>query len=269
MRRLICYVLLALLLSGCGGYFGEAIRVQPNARVIVVNAIEDDILHGHVGLTVFTNYRNAIENDWSLSDYSESLVTRWLSEAGYVVVNVELPETMKQTVINGDHTGTPTVFHLNHQLRTWVDQQLQTARADALVLLQTSASAMLEDVGPKPRGIAVRTAHGSPPSMAVLSLHLDGPVYYGSPPTFAHLPASALRNCRLVLEPSQFGLDDWKKLSAEHLAAFKEPVLDMAARSLDAYLKSSGLLSGTIEGCRKFAERVKSDPTYADLPIRR
>ena len=78
-------------------------RVQPGwvRAVAIVNEMDPEVTHAHVGKTIFGTFEHKFENDWNIPDFVNSTLSRKLGEHGIASRTVELTAAERDLFFGG------------------------------------------------------------------------------------------------------------------------------------------------------------------------
>lgn len=236
---------LSALAQEAGRADGASLR-----RVLLINVMESDLTHSHLGVTAFTNYQNALPNDWNLPGWTGERASSILAEAGWEVVAIQPPDERAKAIRDNRYIKTGwTKSRLEAGFGQWLDGEMKANRASSALILRTVERRFPPDLPVFYSGYGVMSMHGKIPKRAFLFANVAAvPI---AADTFEVGRGVRWRDsdCRVRLDPTEIAVDSYENLTATHLAPYREEIQSLMETRLRQDLIAASLLPGEVESC--------------------
>ncbi|MCI4566498.1 hypothetical protein [Lysobacter sp. CFH 32150] len=218
--------------------------------VLLVNALEPELTHTHLGVTAFTNYENKIPNDWKLSATIEGRARELLTGTGYRVVVASVPDEQLQMIRSRRHVKMGwSSARPSPDFAKWLEAEMSAQGATVAIILGTYRRKFAFNVPVSYEGYGVMSMHGKTPKHAYLFANVYASVFSGEPLGIAEGASFNESDCRAILKPNEIAVDSFESLSADLLAPYRQTIEALAGQRLKQDLTASGLIAGEVEKC--------------------
>ncbi|HRN63117.1 MAG TPA: hypothetical protein PLF73_11710 [Luteimonas sp.] len=218
--------------------------------ILLINVLEPELTHSHLGVTAFTNYENKLPNDWRLDSWAEQLVVTLLSDAGKRVAVIEAPEDRAEAIRNYKYAKTGwTKTRLEPGFAGWLKGEMEANEASSALIVRSMQRRFPPDLPVFYSGYGVMSMHGNAPKRAFLFASVSVVSIAGD--TFELGQGVLLRDsdCRERFDPGEISIESYKDLAPEHIEPYRERIKALMERRVRQSLTSAGLLPGEVEKC--------------------
>jgi hypothetical protein len=227
--------LLFLLQAG----FANAQQTQPptsgtKGRVVLVDRVEPQLTHNHLGVTIFSTAESKIDNDWHIERFAVDSATSLLRDAGYDVVEVSA-DSMPADGAGGSRKAWVQA------LTDWVRRQLRTNGASYVVFLGSITRPYGPMVNGGYSGYGVMSQMGDPPKRVWIYSNVGASAWSGEQPKEIR-KHGWYHDCRKQVDESALGSGSFKEWTAETLLPERDGIKALVTDSLRQDLISLGLL---------------------------
>lgn len=227
----------------------QGIDANSAGKILLINLIEPELTHSHVGYTAFGTYENKISNDWGLSQRLEDRVKESLEYEGYTVQQIQLPEDLAEEVLKSSFL-TLEDRGIRARALPLLEAEMEHADADIVVVLRTYA-ATLPATFTKNAGYGLLTMHGQKVGLAFLYANVAAEVIRGRPVSALPRPRPRESECKLYFKTSEIQLDSFKSMQASDLLPYRSAIEMLAQERMQQDLTFSKLLRGEFKPCKR------------------
>ena len=228
---------------------GMEVEAQPDA-ILLINVLEPELTHSHLGVTAFTNYENSLPNDWGLASWAEQRVVSLLSNSGKRVVVIEAPEARANAIRNYKYAKTGwTKTKLEPDFAQWLAGEMAASDASSALILRSVQRRFPPDLPVFYSGYGVMSMHGKVPKRAFLFANVVLVPVAGD--TF-ELGQGVLRrdsDCRERFDPTEIRIESYENLTAGNVEPFKDRIKGLFEKRIRQDLIAAALLPGELEKC--------------------
>lgn len=242
-------VLALVVMTGCMTPLPRT-NVAAGGRILLLNVVPTTLANEHLGVTVFGNFSEQIENDWDVHGLAERTVTARLQGKGYTVI----PLTVEQTGFDparmwlretADSVGGPF-----RRERMWLVQRALAANdAAAIVVLGAYSRSFGPNISVSYSGYGISSGWGAKPDNATLFAAVGATVMSGNPVIVNASATMTDSDCRRMISTEGLSVDSLKRLTAADLAPHRAVIEGFVVQRLEQDLIASGLVDGTAEPC--------------------
>lgn len=239
---------LAIMSSGC--VTNTQPRTQPvtGTRIVLIDTLDSAVMNAHMGMTVFGNYNEPIENDWNVPASAEAYVTALFKAEGNDVVKVEPDPQRLDALRKGAHLRTGwSEFHVDPTFAAWFKSLLDGNRATAVIVLRGAETQVVPNSVARYSGYGVLSIMGFKPSEATLFSLVYADVLTGEP--LAMMRHEGPVRCRKRIPTASMDVANLKDLTAKDLQPFREDLVRIVNRGIGHDISASGLLRKTVPAC--------------------
>jgi len=229
-------VALSLLLQAGFAYAQQPVEsiVGSKGRIVIVDRVEPQLTHNHLGVTIFSTSESKIDNDWHLDRFAAEAATSLLREDGYDVVEVS-PESMP---VADSRKLSKVELQV---LIGWVRKQLQVNGAANVVFLDSATRPYGPMVNGGYSGYGVMSQMGDPPGRVWVYSNVGVSAWSGEPPSWVR-KHGWYHDCRKRIDERALGSGSFKLWSADTLLPERDAIKALIVDSLQQDLISLGLL---------------------------
>jgi hypothetical protein len=144
MRRIrVVLVLILLVAFGCAGSQPVQLRLPPEARIGILNVLEQEMTHAHVGSLRIDSFTNVYPVDWNLPAYLNRTIENDLRAHGsYTLIPLAVnPDAGWKQSISRNITSTVNAW-MPRELRAYLQQVVEENRLDAVISVSSYNSGM-------------------------------------------------------------------------------------------------------------------------------
>ena len=144
MHRLqIALVLVLVTAMGCAGSRPVQLQLPPGARIGILNVLEQEMTHVHVGSLRIDSFTNVYPVDWNLPAYLNRTIENDLRAHGsYTLIPLAVnPDAGWKQSISRDITSTVNAW-MPRGLRAYLQQVVEENRLDAVISVGSYNSVM-------------------------------------------------------------------------------------------------------------------------------
>lgn len=222
-----------------------------SARIILlINALDDDLTHSHMGVTAFTNADNHISNNFGLPQSIATQTIRLLAPVSSNVVELSVDAGHLETIRSREYFSMGwSKPKLKADFAQWLRSEMTRYGASDAVMLIHYPRAFSPMGGPSYYGYGIMSMHGNPPKFAAIFANVSAIVISSNGMSVSRGARFRDSDCRRVLPAATTASMQLDKLSAPDLAPFRDEIEALAMRRVEQDLVESGLLPGHLRRC--------------------
>jgi hypothetical protein len=224
----------------------------PPQTVLLINGIDAELSHSHMGVTAFSTSDRKIDNDWNMPEAYTSAAERMLTEAGHMVRRVEPPIEMFKAL--GDATFMKTGWsdhaRVRPQYANWFKAEMVRHGATVVIVLWAHRQWLGQPgSGPTYQGYGFFSSLGDPPLTAALHANIGVIAVSGEKLVQLPTPSAVRSRCYLKLPFESLGKSSVKDVSAAELLPHREALIGIGERSIHVGFEVAGLIAAPAPGC--------------------
>ena len=249
--KLCAFVALLLAVPFAVASQGDETGVEEQSdTILLINILEPELTHSHLGVTVFTNYENRLLNDWELAPWAEQRVVSLLSDVGKRVVVIDAPEERANAIRTYKYAKTGwTKTRLEPGFAQWLAGEMAANDASSALILRSARRRFPPDLPVFYSGYGVMSMHGEVPKRPFLFANVVLVPIAGD--TFELTQGVLQRDsdCRERFDPTEIRIESYENLSAGDVEPFKDRIKGLFEKRIRQDLIAAGLLPGEFEKC--------------------
>lgn len=218
--------------------------------VLLVNLVEPQATHSHLGVTAFSTSDRRLEGEWGFDRIVAETATRMLEEAGHRVIPAG------QQSMPADRLGS-TWFpesglakpKLRPEFVAWMKAERDQAGGEAVVLLRTYGRPYGPMINAYYTGYGVMSIHDDPPKHVFLFANVLANVLSGDSFVPEKIAKFRDNDCRERIDATSLGTMSFKTWSADTFKAYLPGIATLAGKRIRQDLTAAGLIPGVVERC--------------------
>jgi hypothetical protein len=130
---LLCIILLSLI--GCATTPRQALNLPNNSTVGIINLIDNEATHTHIGTTVFNNFEEKYPVSWDFPQKIEKeLINKVRSSTGYNVIVIQPSKTISEN--ESELIDMTWNLKINSELIPEIKNVMQQNKVDVLLIIR-------------------------------------------------------------------------------------------------------------------------------------